>query len=135
MLEDELYESYNSNGNKTTIDMRKDGRKQFLSPTENVLAALAGCGAVDIVSMLKKRRKTVDALTIDITGTRRDEAPRYFTQIHCDYIVTSPDVEEEELKKTATLAIEKYCSVASSLKAQITIGVQVKRPHGAIASH
>ncbi len=127
-LMDEVFESTNENGNKVTIDMRKNDEKANLSPTELVLSALAGCGAVDIVSMLKKRKKSLDSFTIETDGTRRQDPPRYLTNIHCKYIVTSRDVNEEELTKIAALTIEKYCSVASSLKAEITFSVEVIRP-------
>ena len=127
MLEDEVYESVNEKGNTVKIDMRKGDTKADLSPTELVLSALAGCGAVDIISMLKKRKKTIQSFTIETNGTRRDETPRYFTKIHCSYTITSPDVTEEELQKTSALALEKYCSVASSLKSEITFSVEVRR--------
>ncbi len=128
MLGDEVYEATNENGNTVTIDMRKKEEKKALSPMELVLSAVAGCGAVDIVSMLKKRKKTVTKFVIDAEADRMERPPRYFTKIHCKYIVTSPDVTEEELDKVSALALEKYCSVASSLKAQITYEVQVIRP-------
>lgn len=128
MLADDLYEATNPGGNKVMIDMRKAGDKIDLSPTELLLSALAGCGAVDIVIMLKKRKKTILEFVIETEGTRNEEPPRYFTKIHCKYIVTSPDVNEEELNKTAGLALEKYCSVASSLKSEITYSVVVMRP-------
>ena len=127
MLEDEVYEAVNVKGNRVRIDSRKGEDKKDLSPTELLLSGLAACGAVDIVSMLKKRRKTISRFIIETNGTRRDEAPRYFTSIHCTYIITSPDVNEEELEKTTSLALEKYCSVASSLKSEITHSVKVIR--------
>ncbi len=128
MLTDEVYEATNDNGNTITVDMRKREDKVHQSPTELVLSALAACAAVDILVMLKKRKKTVKSFVIDTVGDRREEAPKYFTKIHCAYLVTSPDVTEEELTKSAALTLEKYCSVASSLKAEITFSVLVIRP-------
>ena len=128
MLADEVYEAANAIGNKVTIDMRKQEDKAAMSPTELLLSALAGCGAVDIVIMLKKRKKSILAFLIETDGTRMETAPKYFSKIHCKYIVTSPDVTEEELNKTAALALEKYCSVASSLKSEITFSVEVIQP-------
>ena len=127
MLADEVYEAVNAIGNKVTIDMRKQGDKAAMSPTELLLSALAGCGAVDIVIMLKKRKKSILEFVIETDGTRMETPPRYFSKIHCKYVVTSPDVTEEELSKTAGLALEKYCSVASSLKSEITFSVEVIR--------
>ena len=128
MLADEVYEAVNPIGNKVTIDMRKQEDKAAMSPTELLLSALAGCGAVDIVIMLKKRKKSILEFVIETDGTRMETAPKYFSKIHCKYIVTSPDVTEDELYKTAGLALEKYCSVASSIKSEITYSVEVIRP-------
>ncbi len=128
MIEDELYVSTNEMGHEVTIDMRDASRKKNQSPVEILLSALGACGAVDIVLMLKKRKKTITHFTTEVDGTRRDEHPRSFTKIHCLFNITSPDVTEEELQKLARLSLEKYCSVADSLKAEITLGVSVTRP-------
>ena len=127
MLADELFEAVNENQNKVLIDMRPAAEKRSQSPTELLLSALSGCTAVDVVSILKKRRRTIDRFEIVTDGTRAETAPRYFTDIHCHYIVTSPDATEEELEKGVALAIEKYCSVGASLKSKITFSVEVKR--------
>lgn len=127
MISDEVYEAVNENGNKVIVDTRKVEERQSQSPTELVLSALAGCVAVDIVLMLKKRKKIVKDLIIETTGTRREEAPRFFTGIHCHYTLTSPDATEEEFNKIAQLALDKYCSVASSLKSKVTFSVEIGR--------
>jgi len=127
MIEDELYEASNKYGNKVMIDMREQGVKQSHSPVEMLLSSLAACGAIDIVIMLKKRKKHIIAFQIETEATRNAETPRWLTAIHCRYIVTSPDVMEEELFKVAGLSLEKYCSVASSLKSEITHSVEVIR--------
>lgn len=128
MIADEVYESANENGNKLIIDMRARDIKQHQSPVEVLLSSVAACGAVDIVLMLKKRRKTIQDFTIETEGTRREETPRSFTAIHCQYIITSPDVTEEELHKTAKLSLEKYCSVVDTLKIGVSFSVKVIRP-------
>jgi putative redox protein len=127
MIEDEVYESITSDNIKNTIDMRPLPMKQNQSPVEQLLSSVAACGAVDIVGMLKKRRKTIIDFTIETEGKRRADPPRSFTHIHCTYIITSPDVTEEEFEKTAKLSLEKYCSVADSLKAAITFSVKINR--------
>jgi putative redox protein len=127
MIEDELYESSNIHGNKVRIDMREHGSKENLSPVENLLASVAACGAVDIVIMLKKRKKKIVDFQIETEATRNPEPPRWVKSLHCNYIIVSPDVTEEELEKVARLALEKYCSVASSLKSEISFSVEVRR--------
>jgi putative redox protein len=108
--------------------MRKPPLKQGQSPVELLLSSLAACGAIDIVVMLKKRKKTILDFSIETEGVRTETTPRYFTSIHLKYRITSPDVQMEELNKTARLSLEKYCSVASSLKSEITFSAEIVRP-------
>lgn len=128
MLEDELYESFNEEKQGVRVDMRPKGIKEGQNPTEILLSSLAACAAVDIVLMLKKRRKTILKFEIETDGTRQETTPRYFTKIHSHYKITSPDVAMEELNKVAELSLFKYCSVGGSLKSELTFSVEVVRP-------
>lgn len=127
MLGDEVYEGTSESGNTVRIDMRKVEERKGQSAPELLLSAVAGCGAVDIVVILKKRKKTITDFVIETTGIRREETPRKFIGIHCKYIITSPDVSEEELDKAAALSLEKYCTVAASLNCTVTHSVEVLR--------
>ena len=127
MIEDEVYVSTNELGHEVNIDMRKAELKKSQSPVELLLSSLGACGAVDITIMLKKRKKTIVEFITETEGSRRDEHPKSFTKVHCHYIIKSPDVTEEELEKVAKLSLEKYCSVADSLKANVTLSVEVIR--------
>ena len=112
---DEEYFSTNSDGNRVEIDMLPHGRKKAQSPMELLLSGVVACAAVDIVSMIKKRRKTLTHFEGKASGNRRDEYPRKFTDITISYRLTSPDLKDEEAEKIIALAVEKYCSVAGSL--------------------
>ena len=124
---DEEFTSTNQNGNDVAIDMRAAELKQHQSPTELLLSAVGACAAVEIVSMVKKRRKTFVDLHAEISGERRDEYPRGFTKIHLKYIITSPDLTDEEAQRIVDLATTKYCSVAGSLSAEQTHSFEIKR--------
>lgn len=127
MLDEEVYEATNEAGHSVTIDMRPADLKKNQSPVELLQSALSACAAVDVVAILKKRKKTVRSFTIQSDGTRHEGYPRYFTKIHLTFVVHSPDVTVEELEKAAQLSLEKYCSVAGSLKTTITISGEVIR--------
>ncbi len=124
-VEDELYIAENENGNTIHIDMRNAEDKKSLAPVEMMLASIAGCAAVDIVSMLKKKRKTFIDLKIETTGIRRDEHPRGLTHIASKYTLVSPDTNLETFEKVAKLATDKYCSAAASVSAEIEIECEV----------
>lgn len=119
LLRDYQFEAVNENGNTVQIDMRSPEEKQAQSPTELLLSALAGCASVDLVQMLKKRKRTVSNLTVETEGVRRDEHPRGFTKISLHFILDSPDATQEEFEKLGHMAATKYCSVAGSLSAEM----------------
>ncbi len=126
--EDELFVAENTNGNKISIDMRPLDVKESFSPVEMILASIAGCAAVDIVSIIRKKRKTFVDLIIETTGDRRESHPRGLTQVYSKYTLVSPDVSLESFEKIADMATHKYCSAADSVKAKINISCEVKRP-------
>ncbi|GAB1446044.1 OsmC family protein [Flammeovirgaceae bacterium] len=127
MIEDEVYVAHNELGQEVRIDMRKADLKKNQSPVELLLSAVGACGAVDITIMLKKRKKTIIEFITETEGARRGENPKSYTEVHCHYKITSPDITEDELYKVAKLSLEKYCSVADSLKAKVTFSVEVIR--------
>ena len=126
--EDELFVAENENGNSISIDMRNLDVKQSLGPVEMMLAAIAGCAAVDIVSMIRKKRKTFVDLKIETTGDRRESHPRSLTKIYSHYTLVSPDTNLETFTKVAKLATDKYCSAADSVKAEIEVTCEVVHP-------
>lgn len=124
--EDELFVAENSEGNKISIDMRRPELKTSLGPVEMMLASISGCVAVDIVSMIRKKRKTFIDLVIESTGERRESHPRGLTHIYSKYTLVSPDTSLETFEKVARLATDKYCSAAASVSAEIHITCEVK---------
>ncbi|MEO9871110.1 OsmC family protein [Ekhidna sp.] len=125
---DEEFETTNDTGNKVDIDMFPADQKQHQSPTQLLLSALVACAAVDIVSMIKKRRKTFIDLKGSAEGDRREEHPRGFTKINLHYTITSPDLTDEEAERIVDLSTTKYCSVAGSLSAEQTHSFEIIRP-------
>ncbi len=124
-MSDYVYETHNENNNSLKVDMRALDEKQGLSPMEMIMSALSGCAVVEIVLMLKKKKKTVVDIVVETEGERSEEHPRRFVKLHSHYLLTSPDATIEDLDKVARLALEKYCSVASSLNVDVTFSSSV----------
>jgi putative redox protein len=110
------YESVNPQGNKVQIDMYGPDQKKHQSPTELLLSATAACSAVDVIQILQKKRKTIEGLQVVAEGTRRDENPKYFTDILLTFKLSSPDTTMEEFAKVVALSVDKYCSVAATIR-------------------
>ncbi|MEB2781196.1 OsmC family protein [Algoriphagus sp. C2-6-M1] len=126
MKADHEYEAVNTQGNVVQIDMYDPLEKKAQSPMDILLSALGSCASVDAVLMLKKKRKTVTDLIVEVEGVRNEGIPSFFTDIQLKFILISPDAREEEFAKVVALSVEKYCSVASSLKANITFSSEIR---------
>ncbi|MGH2639405.1 MAG: OsmC family protein [Rhabdochlamydiaceae bacterium] len=101
------------------------------SPMEIVLQAAAACTAMDIVSILQKKRRTVSAFSIDLTSERAEQHPKVFTKIAMAIHLTSPDATEQELVRSIELSQTTYCSVSIMLKrsgCDITWHAKLSRP-------
>lgn len=129
-ISDYLYESENESGNRLRMDMLSAEDKAYFSPMQLVLSAVGGCAAVDLIQMLKKRRRTVLSLRMETEGRRRDSTPKKFEHIHIRFVLSSPDTEYDEFGKLITLAVEKYCSVSASLEPNVSIDYSwvIERP-------
>lgn len=126
---DQEYRSINESGNVVDIDMLPEN-KEAQSPTQLLLSGVVACAAVDIVSMIKKKRKSLVDFKGSAEGERREEHPRKFVKIHIHYEIKSPDLTDEEAEKIIALAVNKYCSVAASLDSdlELTHGHTIIRP-------
>jgi len=120
------YEATNPQGNTVQIDMYDPDRKKAQSPTELLLSATAACSAVDVIQILQKKRKTIDDLQVVAEGLRRDEHPKHFTDILLTFKLTSPDTTESELAKIVALSVDKYCSVAATIRGVAKVRYEVE---------
>jgi putative redox protein len=91
--------------------------------------ALAACSGQDVVAMLAKRRTPVEKLEIDVRYARVNGTPRKLAAIHLVFRVRTAS-PAHHVERAASLAVEKYCSVASSLapEVRITTSVEVEAP-------
>ena len=106
--------------------MKDGGANGASGPMEMVLIALAGCTAMDVVSMMQKKQAEMTRLEIIVDAERADDFPRIFTKIHLTYIIHGK-VRKADAEHAVSLSQEKYCSVAGMLKkaAEITYDIQL----------
>ncbi len=123
---DELFIGTSASGHAQTIDTKSD-RKSAASPLELLLIAVGACTAVDVVSILKKKRQRVFDYEVIITGSRREEHPRSFEKINVHHIVYGEKVSEQAVAQAIELSDEKYCSVAANVKpaSEITTSFEI----------
>lgn len=128
MNADYEYEAVNPQGNTVKIDMYDAPEKKAQSPMDLLLSAVGSCASVDAVLMMRKKRRTIIDFYVEVEGSRNEGVPAFFTDIQLKFTLVSPDATEAEFIKVVALSVEKYCSVASSLKSNISFSATVKKP-------
>lgn len=95
-----------------------DGDKQLgMSPMELLLISAGSCACIDLVMILKKARQKVIDAWVEVGGTRRDELPKYYTDVELHFVVKGVAIKEHHVKRAIDLAMEKYCSASAQLAA------------------
>jgi len=97
-----------------------DGPQGGLGPIETVLAALAACSAMDVISIALKKRQPVTTYRIHARGEQRDEYPQVYTRIDLVHEVEGPGVSTEAIARCIELSATKYCPVNAMLSAGAT---------------
>ncbi|HXF68400.1 MAG TPA: OsmC family protein, partial [Thermoflexus sp.] len=82
---------------------------------ELVLAALAGCTAMDVLAILRKKRQPLEGFAMEIRGERAPEHPKVYTDIDLLYIVKG-NVDPQAVVRAIELSATKYCSVGAMLR-------------------
>ena len=118
-LTDLAFEAKNEQGLRFFMDsLQEDGSPGIgPKPMEMILAALAGCTGMDVVSILRKMRVNLESFEMEVKATRADEHPKVFKEIRLSYhLKTGNDEDAEKVLKAVNLSQEKYCSVGAMLK-------------------
>lgn len=103
-------------------------------PTEVLLAALAACTAMDVASIMAKKRQVVDSYRVRARAVRRNAYPQVFTRIDVVHEVEGADVGEAQVRRCIELSATKYCPISAMLAAgdtEIHHRYRVRRTGGA----
>jgi putative redox protein len=115
---------WDSAGHATVMDapLASQGECTGARPLELFLQALAGCTAMDVVTVLEKKRQEFSALEIEVSAEQReDEFPKIYTDISLVYVVRGPSVDPAAVARAVELSQDKYCSVKGMLGPQVNV--------------
>lgn len=89
------------------------------SPMETLLAAAAACSAMDVVSILAKKKQVVESYRIEVDGVRTEEGvwPRPFASMSIRHYLSGENLDRDAVARAVELSDEKYCSVVATLRA------------------
>ena len=121
------FELKNERGHIVNVDSRPEfgGNDMGPSPMELVLMGVAGCSAIDMISILKKQRQEITSFKAEVDGERVQVGEaKPFKDI---YVVFSLEgnINEDKAAKAAQLSFDKYCSVSKTLEPTATVHYKV----------
>jgi len=107
--------------------VRIDGDAQTgPSPFDALLAAIATCASVDVVTILQKQRTPVMALDVRVEAQRVESTPRRLASAVLHFDIAAPGTTMEKATRAVELSVTKYCSVRSSLIADASVSWTVE---------
>jgi len=97
------------------------GDEDGFRPMELFAVGLAGCTAMDVISILRKKQQDVTAFEVKVQAEKRMEYPRVFTHIMIEYIVSGHHVDLAAVERAVELSEQKYCPAQAMLSKAVPI--------------
>jgi|YNPBryulayer2012_1023412.scaffolds.fasta_scaffold00513_15 putative redox protein len=92
------------------------GDNDGFRPMELMALSLAGCTAMDVISILSKKRQAVSDFRVKVKTERADEHPKVFTHATIEYHVSGKGVQEDAVVRAIELSASRYCPAQAMLK-------------------
>ena len=117
------FKAQTASGHTLQLDatVANGGQNAGPQPLELLLVALAGCSAMDVLAILKKKRQPVEGFSMCVRHERADEYPRVYTAIHLEYVIHGTGVQREAVERAIELTETKYCPVHAMLTPTVKI--------------
>jgi putative redox protein len=112
------FDATDANGHVIRLDSNPEngGVNYGVRPMQALLMGLGGCSGIDIVSILKKQRQEVTGFKMKIDGVREaGKEPSLWKSMHIIFELAG-NIDPQKAKKACELSMEKYCSVAETLR-------------------
>ena len=98
-----------------SVVLSGDDHQDGVRPSEMLLVAVASCSAVDVIEIMKKKRKPLAQLEVVVNGQRDPDPPWPYRTIEVVYYARGDGLTDKALSQAIELSIEKYCSVAATV--------------------
>ncbi|MGB8253649.1 MAG: OsmC family protein [Anaerolineaceae bacterium] len=91
------------------------GDNDGFRPMELLLIGLAGCTAMDVISIMMKKKQEILSFEVNVHADRREEHPQVFTHATIEYRLQGKSIDHEAMERAVELSETKYCSAQAML--------------------
>jgi putative redox protein len=112
------FEAKDANGHVVKMDSNPEsGGVNFgVRPMQLLLMGLGGCSGIDIVSILKKQRQTIEGFDMKIEGEREAGVePSLWKTVNIVFELKG-NIDIDKARRACALSMDKYCSVAETIR-------------------
>lgn len=122
-IKDLQFAASDENGHGIVVESKKEGTPSGFTPMQLLLIAQAGCMAMDVVSILKKKRVDLTDFRVLMDGTRAEEHPKRFTDMNFVFEAKG-NVTKEAVEEAIKMSKEKYCSVSATIQNGVKMSIE-----------
>lgn len=105
-------------------DTTSDEQAAGFRPMEMIALGLIGCQAMDVLSVLQKKRQEMTGFEVRFDGPRSPDFPQVFTRAIVTFVITGRGVDETGVLRSIELAATKYCPAQAMLERAFPIDMQ-----------
>ncbi len=121
LLRKMAFDATSGSGHHLLMDAesRVGGENRGPRPMEFILLGILGCTAMDVISILRKKRQVVTDFEVKGHAERAEQHPKVFTHITVEYHVVGKDVQEKAVRRSIELSAVRYCPAQAMLKEKV----------------
>jgi putative redox protein len=101
------------------------GQERGPRPKKLLLAALAGCTGMDVVSILNKMRMRFDEFKLAVEADLNGAEPKVYTAFRIKYIFSGAELDRAKIEKAISLSQERYCGVSAMFRSFATVDTEL----------
>jgi putative redox protein len=101
------------------------GDNDGFRPIELLAVGLAGCTAMDVISILQKKKEEVESFEVRVHADRAEQHPKVFTHLIIEYVLSGKNISKEAVDRAVQLSTEKYCPAHAMFKQIVPIDLKI----------
>ena len=101
------------------------GKNRGPRPKPLMMLSLAGCTAMDVISILYKMRVKVEEFDVHVDGELTEEYPKHYKKMHIIYEFKGKNLPYAKLEKAVKLSQDRYCGVSYLYKKAMELTFEI----------
>ncbi len=123
------FEGTSDSGHTLVLDAAPEvgGANNGFRPMELMAISLAGCTAMDVISILRKKRQEISGFEVKVDAPRASDHPHVFTTMEITYVLRGKGIDPAAVERAMQLSSDKYCPAQAMLRhaAPITMKYEI----------